>query len=78
MTDERTENRERFPEFSAIVDRYRGSIIAAWVYDPVTGKMLAGTAPTPEDHAPWPAEQLVPAEPPKKVVRPPYRGKAGR
>lgn len=72
--NDRDSNRSRFPEFAAIVDRYRGSIIAAWVYDPVTGKMIAGTAPSEEDHAPWSAEELKPVEytPP---VRAPYRGK---
>lgn len=72
--NDRESNRQKYPEFARIVDRYRGSIIAAWVYDPVTGQMVAGTAPTPEDHAPWPAEELNPVEyvAPK---RQPYRGK---
>ncbi len=72
--DDRTKNRDRYPSFARVVDRYRGSIIAAWVYDPVTGEMLAGTAPTLEDHAPWPAEHLAPTELPVEVARP-YRGR---
>lgn len=71
---DRDANRARFPEFSAIVDRYRDSITGAWVYDPRTGEVIAGTAPTPQDHAPWPASDLEPVEyvAPEKAA---YRGK---
>lgn len=58
MTADRDTNRARWPEFAAAVDRFRGSIIAAFVYDPVSGEMLAGTAPADWEFDPWTYEQM--------------------